>query len=49
VIDVIADAFFGTLGDICGLRQTLISAVRAAGIPYEDSRDRRLMLAGANR
>ena len=49
VIDVIADAFFGTLADIGGLRQTLIGAVRAAGIPYEDSRDRRLMLSGANR
>lgn len=49
VIDTITDAFFGALADITGLRQTLIGAVHAAGIPYDDSRDRRLTLSGANR
>jgi methionyl-tRNA formyltransferase len=49
VIDVLADAFFGTLADIGGLRDTLIEAVRDAGIPAEDSRDRRLMLSSASR
>jgi methionyl-tRNA formyltransferase len=49
VIDVIADAFFGTLADIGGLRETLIEAVRLAGIPAEDSHDRRLMLSSASR
>jgi methionyl-tRNA formyltransferase len=33
VIDVLADAFFGTLTDVSGLREVLIDAVRAEGIP----------------
>jgi hypothetical protein len=49
VIDVLADAFFGTLADIGGLRDTLIEAVRVAGIPTEDSCDRRLMFSSASR
>jgi methionyl-tRNA formyltransferase len=48
VIDVLTDAFFGTLVDIGGLRDTLIEAAREAGIAAEDSRDRRLMLSSAS-
>lgn len=48
-IDTIADAFFGSLLDIGGLRQTLIAALHAAGIPFDDSGDRRMVLSGAHR
>jgi hypothetical protein len=35
VIDVLTDAFFGSVVDVDGLRDTLIEAVEDAGIPYD--------------
>ena len=37
VIDTLADVFFGTVPEIAELRQVLIEAVEAAGIPCEYS------------